>query len=317
MPSHTREEVRSTPHFTDAAVAAAVSTTAAIAALRDGFVAAHQGLARPIAKSMQQWEDDRSSAHALGAVDLAAGVVGFKYWVNTPRGAQAALTLFDAHEGRVCATFSAAELGMLRTAGTAALATDLLAPADADEAALLGTGRQAYHQVVALRAVRPIGHLHLWSPRAESRRLLAERLVDELGLAVTCHETWQAAVADRPIVTSVTRASAPFIEAEHLAVGAHVNAVGAILPTSAELEPSVVLASDLVVVDDLENARRASAELNLLGAGLPGVATLGALLAGDVVRPETPRLTLFKGLGSGIADVAIAAAAYRRQTGGI
>lgn len=314
MPTQTQGATGVPPAFTDVDVAAAVSMRSAVDALRNAFLAAYRDRAHPIAKTMRQWEDGTSSAHALGGIDLDSGFVGFKCWVNTPRGAHAVMTLFDAESGQLCATFAAAELGMLRTAATAALATDSLAAPDAEEMALLGTGRQAFHQVLALCAVRRIKHVHIWSPRPASRRDFSDRLASELDVKVTAHDTWAKAVSGIPIVTTVTRASVPFIEAGHLATGAHLNAVGAILPTNAELLPSVVQSSDLIVVDDLENARRASAELRILGDGLPGVSTLGALLARDTCATASPRLTLYKGLGSGVADVAIAATAYRHHT---
>ncbi|MFW0795038.1 hypothetical protein AAFP30_14600 [Gordonia sp. CPCC 205515] len=84
--------------------------------------------------------------------------------------------------------------------------------------------------------------------------------------------------------------------------------MGAILPSSAELLPGVVEAGDLTVVDDLENARRASRELkDALGEQLPGVLTLGELLEAGIRRPAGAALTVFKGMGSGLSDLGVAA----------
>ena len=287
-------------------VVASVDQAAAIGAVRDVLRSAHRGAAQSIAKSMALW-DGPSTAHTLGAVDHGLGLVAFKSWVNTPVGASAILTVFDAVTGALRATMTAGALGSLRTGATAAAATDVLAVEGADLLAVLGSGRQAYQQVKAASLVRPITTVRVWSRDAERRDAFATRLEEELGLRTERFAGVEAAVRDVPIVTTITRASEPFLERSWLATGAHVNAMGAILPGTAELLPGVVEACGLTVVDDLDNARRASKELrDALGDDLPGVTTLGELLEIGAGRPPDAALTVFKGMGSGLSDLAVA-----------
>ena len=290
-------------------VVASVDQAAAIGAVRDVLRSAHRGEALSIAKSMALWEGP-STAHTLGAVDHGLGLVAFKSWVNTPAGASAILTVFDAVTGALMATMNAGALGSLRTAATTAVATDVLAVEGADLLAVLGSGRQAYQQVKAVSLVRPITTVRVWSRNAERRDAFATRLEADLGLRTErfADADAEAAVRDVPIITTITRASEPFVDQARLAAGAHVNAMGAILPGSAELLPGVVEASDLTVVDDLDNARRASKELqDALGADLAGATTLGELLETGSGRPPGAALTVFKGMGSGLSDLAVAA----------
>jgi ornithine cyclodeaminase len=90
--------------------------------------------------------------------------------------------------------------------------------------------------------------------------------------------------------------------------------VGAILPAKAEFAQDVFERADRVVVDDLENARRGSRELRERygadGAPWDGVAVLGELLARGETRAPDARLTLFKGMGMGLSDLAMAQVAY-------
>lgn len=315
MPTPTKAMVRgetAIPVLDDVQVIAAVSQREALDSIRDVLLSAHRGTARSLAKTMAQW-DEGSTAHSLGAVDSRLGLVAFKSWVNTPRGAAALLSVFDAVEGRARAVMSAGALGFLRTAGTAAVATDMLAVRDAQVLGLLGTGRQAKQQIIATNLVRPLELVRVWSPNSESRSRFAQQMHNELGIRTECVDSAEAAVRDAPIVTAVTRAQEPFLEGGWLAPGAHLNAVGAILPSSAELLPSVLPLSDLTVVDDLENARRSSRELKEhLGDDLTDVATLGQALDQHIVRPPDARLTVFKGLGSGLTDLAVAAIVIRR-----
>lgn len=293
--------------LTDEHVVARVDRRAALRALRNVLASAHRGDAHSIPKSMARF-DEASSAHTLGAVDLTQGIVAFKSWVNTPNGASALLSLFDSSNGRTLAVMSAGALGMLRTAGTAALATDILSDPGASELAILGTGRQALHQVAAIQDVRPLSLVRVWSPSERSRTAFAEQVRATLGLRSEVAAHARDCVSGAPIVTTVTRAVDPFVEGEWLAHGAHLNAVGAILPTTAELLPSVLPLSDVTAVDDLDNARRASRELHAhFGPELDGVITLGEMIARSSPRPEDPRLTVYKGLGSGLTDLAVAA----------
>ncbi|GAA4852926.1 ornithine cyclodeaminase family protein [Actinomycetospora corticicola] len=272
-----------------------------------------QGTAWNVDKTMSTWptEAGRASAHGLGAVDLTAGLAIFKTWVNTPAGASALLTMFDATDGTALGVAEAGTAGALRTAAISGVATRYLADPDADELALLGAGRQALRQVEAIAAVRPLRRVRLWNRSTAGAQALAERIRDDLGLPVEVAATVDAATRDAPIVTTITRADEPFLAAHHLAAGAHLNAVGAILPTHAELAPDVLAASALTVVDSEANARRGSRELREhLGADPAAdwgsVHALAELVAGKTVRPPTPRLTVFKGMGMGLSDLAVA-----------
>lgn len=132
--------------LTDADVASLMTINDTIEALRDTLAAQAKGQARNVRKALATWGGGRSSAHSLGSMHEAAGLVGFKTWVNTPDGASTAYALFGADDGRLIALMQAASLGSLRTSAISGLATSVLAPEDADEIAIVGTGRQALYR---------------------------------------------------------------------------------------------------------------------------------------------------------------------------
>ena len=113
-------------------------------------------------------------------------------------------------------------------------------------------------------------------------------------------------------MTLITRAVEPFVDAAQLADCRHLNAVGAILPAKAEFAQDVFERADRVVVDDLENARRGSRELRerygVDAPSWPGVSRLSDVLAAG----ETRALTLFKGMGMGLSDLAMATVVYEQ-----
>jgi alanine dehydrogenase len=296
--------------ITEQDVAATVGLDAAIVRLREWLIDEDTGNAESISKAMGTWEP-RSSVHALGAVSTKTGMASFKTWVNTPQGAAAILTLFDAQRGRVLAVLEAGTVGFLRTAAMNGVATDHLASPEATSMAIIGSGRQAIQQVAAVRAVRPLDSVRVHSPTAEHRESFARRITEEFGIAASAVPTIEEAVSGQPIVTVITRAREPILTAAQLAAGAHVNAAGAILPGNAELAPDVLQRSSLTVADSVENARRASRELIDLDRW-DEVVPLHRVVAGAVTRPPAPDHTVFKGMGMGLFDLAVASLAYER-----
>ena len=298
--------------YREADVLGALDLGAVIDAVEAVFAAQATGAATGIAKTMTTWNPS-SSAHALGAVDSTEHLAAFKTWVNTPAGASAVVTVFDTTDGQLLAVVEAGSLGALRTAAVSGVATRWLAAPDADVLAIAGTGRQALRQVQAVHLVRPLRRVQVWSPTAEHCAAFAHRVTDEVGIPAVPAQSLAEAVAGAGVITLVTRATEPFFVAEHLHPQVHLNAVGAILPANAEFDPALLAGAALTVVDDLANAQRASRELREhYGNDWSPVRTLGEVVTGAVKRPGTdPRPTVFKGLGTGLADLAAATAFLR------
>lgn len=268
-----------------------------------------------IAKALATYADG-SSLHALGSANLVANIGGFKTWVNTKRGACAVMTVFDIHSGRLLAMIEAGALGQLRTAAISGVATRWMAQTTDGEMALIGTGRQAMLQIAAVAAVSKLRRLRVYSPTQAKRTAFAAAARTRFPFPVIASDTLEEAVRDVPIVTLVTRAAAPFLHAAMLARGAHLNAVGAILPGNAEFAQDVFARAGLIAVDNLGGVQRNSREfIDRFGAATSdwsGIHTLGSLIRGDVMRPDGCDLTLFKAMGMGLSDLAIAGLVIQR-----
>ncbi len=288
----------------------------AIAALRRGFEAEGTARAHALEKTMLGY-DGHSTLHAIGAAFPDDHLVGTKTWTHTPGGADPALLLFDTRTGGLIAVIEAFALGQLRTAGTAALATDLLARSDAARMAVIGTGKQALAQVAAVAHVRSLTDVAAYSRDAGRRGEFAQRVTAELG--VRCHATASAAEAidGADIVTLVTRATEPVLTSGLLGAGVHVNAVGAIDLERREFEPGILARCARVVTDSLPQVRNLSSEFRAFyGDDLDAwraVRPLGAVVADAEQEGRDPAaVTLFKGMGSGVEDVALGVAILSR-----
>jgi ornithine cyclodeaminase/alanine dehydrogenase-like protein (mu-crystallin family) len=293
--------------ITEQEVVAALSLPEAIEALEKGLAMEATGAARNMPKTAQIW-GGHHTLHAVGAVVEGAKTVGTKTWAHTAGGATPLVTMWNSDTGKLEAIIEAFALGQMRTGGISGVATARMAATDADELAIIGTGKQALTQVVAVAAVRSLKRIRVYSPTAENRRAFIGKL-EKLFPAIALREaeSVEQAVKDAPIVTAVTRAREPIITARMLAKGVHFNAVGAITLEREEFTQDVFERADLIAVDMVESVKSLSAEFRKrFGSGdWSSVRPLSDLVAGKVARPKAPSLTLFKAMGMGLSDLSL------------
>ncbi len=282
----------------------------AIDLLRTAMQRQASGKARNMDKTHVQW--DGGTMHAIGAVFTDSALLGVKTWAHTPKGATPLEILWDAETGKLLAVIEAFAMGQLRTAGMAGLATDCLASPDADVLAICGTGKQATAQVAAIHAVRPLRLARIHGRNEERRTAFAARVTKELGVRTETSDDVARTVADAPVVTLITRAKEPFLEADMPARGAHINAMGAITPERQEFEARLLDRCAIVATDSLEQAEHLAAELiEAWGDDFSRARTMSEVVSEGRGRPAGADLTLFKSMGVGIADLALAEALYR------
>jgi alanine dehydrogenase len=255
--------------------------------------------------------------HAVGAAIPGLGLAGTKVWTYTPAGAHPLVVLHSTHDGRLLGLVDALALGQLRTAATSGLGTRLLARPEAHTLAIIGTGRQALRQVLAVCAVRKIEAVRIFGRDPQRRAAFAARVRDAVAAEVTHHPTVAHTVEGADVLTTVTRASEPVVGAGHLTPGLHINAVGSITPTARELDVAAVERCDVVAVDSIEQARQDAGEL--LAAERQAtydwgrVVQLSELVADTAPgRTDERQITLLRALGVGLADVAVAGAILSR-----
>jgi ornithine cyclodeaminase len=220
---------------------------------------------------------------------------------------QGVVMLFDTRFGYPLAIIDASSITAIRTAACSGVATRALARDDAGDLALLGSGVQARTHLAAMRAVRPLRRVRVWSRTPANAR----RFADESPVPVEVMPTPHAAVDGADLICTTTAAREPVLEGAWLAPGAHVNAVGACFAATRELDTAAVARARLVVdrkestlneSGDFLFARRDGAigEDHILGE-------LGDLLHGRFAgRRAADDITLFKSLGIAIEDLAAA-----------
>jgi ornithine cyclodeaminase len=230
---------------------------------------------------------------------------------------QGLVLLFEPERGRPLALLDASSVTAIRTAAASAVATRALARRDAGDLAILGSGVQARSHLDAMRAVRPLRRVRVWSRRPESARRFAAQESERTGLAVEAMATPREAVEGADLICAVTAATEPVLLGEDLSPGAHVNAVGACTPRARELDAAAVSRSRLYT--DRRESLLAEAGDFLL-AWEEGAVTDGHVLGeiGDVLEGKVPGrrsdadVTLFKSLGIAVEDLAAGMHVYRK-----
>ncbi len=214
----------------------------------------------------------------------------------------ATILLFDPGSGAPLAMLDGRLITEMRTAAVSAVATRHLARPDARVLAILGSGVQAGSHLEALRLVRDLEEVRVWSPR--NAAAFAERH------GVRAAASVPEAVRGADLIVVATNARTPVLRGEWLSPGAHVNAVGACRPDWRELDDDLVRGARLYV----ESREAATRESGDVMAGTV-VAELGEVVAGIAPGRRTDdEVTLFKSVGVAAEDIATAVLVYGLAT---
>ena len=257
--------------------------------------------------------------HFMAAADGGQGVFGYKAYPSFPGpgGAKMIVMLYDYESGQLLSCLEAGRLGQIRTGAASGLATRYMAREDAATVAVIGSGFQARSQLEAVCAVRNIKEARVFSRRQERREEFASRSSERLGVEVKAVESAQGCVEGADIVIAITSAREPVVLGEWLAEGAHVNAAGGNHWLRREIDEAAVTRSELIVVDDLEQAKVECGDLMWLEARgsfrWDMAQELSDVVAGRVPgRLSAEGVTLFESMGVALEDIAAADLVYRK-----
>jgi ornithine cyclodeaminase/alanine dehydrogenase-like protein (mu-crystallin family) len=286
----------------------------AIEALERTFRAQAEGRAVNLPRQRVRWPG--GTLHVMAAGDLGSGYVGLKAYTAVGGQTRFVVLLFHAESGELLAIIEADRLGRLRTGAATGLATRYLARPDARVVGMIGAGRQAATQLMAVCAVRPIAEARVYSPTPERRAAFAHRMRETLGIPVQAVERPEAAVEGADILITITSAREPVLRGAWLRPGVHLNAAGSNALLRRELDEEAIARADLIVIDSRAQGQIEAGDfLEPLERGRlqwERVYELRDVVAGRVGRAHPEQITLFKSLGIALEDVAVAAVAYER-----
>jgi len=296
-------------------VARAVSPEAAVAAVRDAFVAHHRGewtMPPKVYVPAYPAGDFRAMPALGGGHALLKWVTSFPG--NPAQGLPTVMGLVllsDASNGALRAALDAGAVTALRTGAAAVLAAETLGRSDAETAAVVGAG---VNGVAAVRTFLSRGRDVLLYDVDQER---ADRAATELTLqhSVTKSVGQDEALAADLLIT-VTPGHEVLLPDGSLRPGQHVSLMGADGPGKAEIAVNELLRTR-IYADDWVQASHNGELVHAVEAGKleqSDVTELGAVLAGDAPgRESDDEITTFDSTGLAIQDLAIALAAIERE----
>jgi len=238
---------------------------------------------------------------------------------NTARGlpsVHSTYLLANAATGAPLALLDGNEITARRTIAVSALAASFLARQDAADLLIVGAGRIAALAAEAFAVVRPIRTVTVWNrDPAKAERLAAELRV--AGFEAEAVASIEEAARRADIITCATPSTAPIIHGDWLRPGTHLDLIGSFTPAMREADDTC-FARGQIYVDTRDALVEAG---DLTGSIAAGVITaddirgsLADLCVGRVAgRASDDDITIFKSVGTALADLAAAALVHARR----
>jgi len=300
-----------------------VGEVQALAAVENAFRAlAEARVVQPPPLGMDL-DEFQGEVHVKGAFLRGEPVFAMKvasgFYRNAQRGlptGSGLVLVFDAETGFPLALLQDnGFLTELRTGAAGALAVRLLAPDGPIKVAVLGAGSQARYQLRAIRRVRELQELRVWSPDPDEVGVYVAEMSPELGIPVSGGSSVEEVVRGVDLIVTVTPARSPILNMEWLPEGVTVVAVGSDGPEKQELDPEILGVAEKVIVDSKAQCLRLGETHHAVDKGIVAEeeihGELGQVLQGTRAGREGAEIIVCDLTGVGAQDAAMAGEVWK------
>ncbi|WP_313819114.1 ornithine cyclodeaminase family protein [Cupriavidus sp.] len=283
---------------------------------QQAMLAAFQSFGRGAAAMQERIRTEAGGVKlsTLGAVIPEQEVAGAKVYTTIAGQFSFVILLFSTVDGRPLASFDAGAITRLRTAACTVLAAQRLARPESATLALFGAGTQGVQHAAQLSAALPLRRVLVVDPYADAG--LPDQLAAQCGIPVTFADPAVAA-AQADIIVTASRSTTPLFSGELIQPGTFIAAIGSSLPHTRELDDTALARAATVVVEWRPQSLREAGDLVLADkAVLPDskIVELADVLLGKPVRRHADDIVIYKSVGVGLEDIALAGMAHRRIT---
>lgn len=225
--------------------------------------------------------------------------------------------LFDYNTGALLSIMNGSALGQIRTGAASGIATKYLSRQDATKLSIIGTGYQAKTQAESIDLIRSIKLIKVYSRSDENRKIFAQWVTKKLKIECIPVNSSAECIEDTDIITTITTSRKPVIEGRFIQPGTHLNAAGGNHYTRRELDDDAVLNCDLIVTDDIHQARVECGDLiGVIDRGLvqwQNIHQMNDIVSGRKKgRNNNNQITLFESQGLAIQDLTAATQIYSK-----
>jgi ornithine cyclodeaminase/alanine dehydrogenase-like protein (mu-crystallin family) len=226
------------------------------------------------------------------------------------------MVLYDAATGQPAALLNAGEITAIRTAAASALATKVLARANASVLGVVGTGEQALAHLRALALVRRFREIRIWGRNSAHAAELARLARTQTDCAVTIDATVDAMLHHADVVCTLTGSAEPILAGRSVRPGTHLCVVGSSVSSRREVDDDCVARSRFFVDYRASAMAQAGELLHAIGNGTVSAShilgEIGEVLEGRIEgRRSDDDITLYKSLGVAAQDLVAATVVLR------
>ncbi len=228
------------------------------------------------------------------------------------------ITVSDNATGRMLAIMDGSYITEVRTAALSGIATKLMAKRDCQSVAVIGCGGMAFEQLNATLSVRPsVKRVYLWNRsqggatafKAKFEQDYFDQGYFDNSELIVC-DNINDALKEADIINVATRATQGLFCLNQIKNDAHINAVGAYLPSMKEISNDIITKSQ-VIVDDIIGSKAEAGDL-IQAHEAADCSWEWGNMSGDLrsllISPkkiDTSKLTLFKSVGAASFDAAV------------
>lgn len=240
-------------------------------------------------------------------------VAGMKTYVGGQK-ANRHVVILDSVTGELVAVIESSRMGQLKTGALPAMVTRRIAGGRNQSLCIIGSGFQAVSQLEGMLSQFNLEGISVYSRNLSHAEDFAERMSGRFGVDIRAFGSVSRAMEGATIVSSITSAASPVFSRQDLGDAWHLNLCGANVPSRVEASEDVLAGSQLVIVEDMEQAMAESSEILALRKNHPEVPciSLGKFME-KPARSAVLERTVFKSMGVGLEDVAAAYALLRNM----
>ena len=235
----------------------------------------------------------------------------------------ATIILNSLQSGRPLAIMDGTLITSYRTAAVTGLATKYLSRTNSEIAAFVGCGFQTEFQIEAILNARDIKHIKLFDLDEDKavelcRHLVTAPYADKIR-SCEVFDSVKECVRGSDILTTLTPSREPFIMADWIEPGMHINAIGADAEGKQEFENDMVNICSTFVVDDKAQAFHSGESQHSQNKGpmfdlfyiVEHKTTRGVNGATKArLEAENNGISFFDSTGLAIEDIAVASEVY-------
>ena len=222
------------------------------------------------------------------------------------------ITLYNGRTGELQSVLNASYLSSLRTGAASGVAAKYLRPRQVGVLGMIGTGKQAVFQLMALAPVCRPKRILVYGRNPQRRKTFVRKMNQEQGLALNACSHLEELAAASDVLVLATDSSSPILDWGHpFKDKILIVTIGANQAVKHEVTPRLVGQMDLVVTDTLDAAKSDSGDL--IAAVAAGVLTWEKVvpleqIVSQGIGARRPKRILFQ--SNGIAEEDLAAGHY-------